>query len=79
MPGCSDCRRFERLLGRVLPDFSQVEVRAVAGDTSRGMEISVERGVLRFPVIVLDDQVIAIESIEESELRASLSSPPGER
>lgn len=73
IPGCADCRRFEALLERVMPDFPEVEVREVAGATSRGMAISVERGVMRFPVIVLDDAVIAIESIAESDLRAVLS------
>lgn len=73
IPGCADCRRFERLLERVMPDFPEIEVREVAGETSRGMAISVERGALRFPVIVLDDEVIAIESITESDLRTALS------
>lgn len=74
IPGCSDCSTFEQLLGRVLPDYPEVETRAVAGETPRGLAISVERGVLRFPVIVLDDEVIAIESIAESELRSVLDS-----
>lgn len=73
IPGCTDCRRFEALLERVVPDFPGVEVRQVAGETRRGMTISVERGALRFPVIVLDDRVIAVESITESDLRTALS------
>lgn len=73
IPGCADCREFERLLEKVMPDFPEVEVREVAGETARGMAISVERGVLRFPVIVLDDEIIAIESIAESDLRSALS------
>lgn len=72
-PGCRDCRVFEELLGRLMPDFPEVEVREVAAETPRGMAIPVERGVLRFPVIVLDDDVIAVESIAEVALRASLS------
>lgn len=74
IPSCADCRTFERLLEQVLPDYPEVEVREVAGETPRGLAISVERGVLRFPVIVLDDEVIAIESIAESELRSVLNS-----
>lgn len=73
MPGCADCREFERLLARVLPDFPEVEVREVLGETARGMAISVQRGVLRFPVIVLDDEIVAIESIAESDLRSALA------
>lgn len=73
IPGCADCREFERLLTRVLPDFPEVDAREVAGETSRGMAISVERGVLRFPVIVLDDEVIAVESISEADLRDVLA------
>ena len=74
IPGCADCRAFERLLERILPDYPEVEAREVAGETPRGLSISVERGVLRFPVIVLDDDVIAVESIAESELRSALDS-----
>lgn len=73
IPGCADCRRFEELVERVIPDFPGVEVREVAADTPRGMAISVERGMLRFPVIVLDDDVIAVESIGEAALRSTLA------
>ncbi len=72
IPECADCRRFEALLERVLPDYPEVEVHEVAAETARGMAISVERGVLRFPVIVLDDQVIAVESVAEPAFRAAL-------
>ena len=74
IPGCSDCRTFERLLEQVLPDYPEVEAREVAGETPRGLAISVERGAMRFPVIVLDDEVIAVESIAESDLRSVLNS-----
>ena len=73
IPGCGDCRRLEALLAVVMPEFPEVEVREVAADTARGMAISVERGVLRFPVIVLDDELIAVESIPEGDLRATLA------
>lgn len=73
IPGCGDCRRFEELLERVIPDFPEVQVHEVTADTPRGMAISVERGVLRFPVIVLDDEVIAVESIGEAALRSTLA------
>lgn len=75
--GCADCRRFEELLSRVQPDFPTVEVREVAGETSRGLEISVGRGVLRFPIIVLDDEIIGIESISEDTLRRALGQRVG--
>lgn len=73
IPGCRDCLRFEELLERVIPDFPEVDVREVAADTLRGMAISVERGMLRFPVIVLDDEVIAVEAIGEVALRSTLT------
>lgn len=73
IPGCADCRRFEELVEHVIPDFPGVEVREVAAETPRGMAISVERGMLRFPVIVLDDEVIAVESIGEAALRSTLA------
>jgi glutaredoxin len=71
-PACSDCRRFEDLLARVQPDFPSVEFREVRGESTRGLEISVERGILRFPIILLDDQLLAVETITESELRQAL-------
>lgn len=73
IPACADCHDFEQLLQRVVPDFPMVEVREVGAATARGMAISVERGVLRFPVILLDDEIIAIESISELDLRSALS------
>ena len=73
IPGCGDCRRLEALLAVVMPEFPEVEVREIAADTRRGMAISVERGVLRFPVIVLDDELIAFETIPEAALRATLA------
>jgi len=73
IPGCADCRRFEQLLDRVRPDFPELEVEEVASETPRGMALSVGRGALRFPVIVLDDEILAVETIEESVLRAALA------
>lgn len=70
--GCSDCRVFEALIARVAPDYPGVEVRAVAADSTRGMALSIGRGILRFPVIVLDDEILAVESIAEADLRAAL-------
>ena len=71
-PGCSDCRSFEVLVSRVAPDYPAIEVRAVPADSPRGIAISLGRGILRFPVIVLDDELLAIESIAESDLRVAL-------
>ncbi len=70
--GCSDCRRFEDLLARVQPDFPSVEAREVTGESERGLQISIGRGVLRFPIIVLDDEIIGIETITEEALRRAL-------
>jgi glutaredoxin len=72
IPGCRDCVRFEHLIAQVAPDYPALEVREVAGDTPRGMEISIMRGAMRFPVIVLDDDIIAIETIAEADLRKML-------
>jgi len=69
--GCSDCRSFEALIARVAPDYPALEVRAVAADSARGMALSIGRGILRFPVIVLDDEVLAVETIAEEDLRAA--------
>ena len=71
-PDCSDCRAFEALIARVAPDYPALEVHAVAADSPRGIALSVERGILRFPVIVLADEVLAIETIAEPDLRAAL-------
>ena len=70
--GCGDCRSFERVLARVSPDFPSVEVRAIEAASDRGIALSLGRGILQFPVIVLDDQVLAIESIAEPDLRGAL-------
>ena len=75
--GCADCRIFEALVARVAPDFPTVEVRAVAAETARGTALSLGRGLMRFPVIVLDDEVLAIESIAEGELRMALARRTG--
>lgn len=71
-PGCADCRRFEELVRRVQPDFPTLEVREVAGESARGLQISVARGVLRFPIIVLDDEIIGIEQMSEEALRRTI-------
>jgi thiol-disulfide isomerase/thioredoxin len=70
--GCSDCRVFEALIALVALDYRDLEVRAVAADSARGRALSIGRGILRFPVIVLDDEILAIESITEADLRAAL-------
>ena len=75
--GCPDCRAFETLVDRVGADYPTVEVRAVAADSVRGIALSLGRGILRFPIIVLDDEVLAIESIAETDLRAALASRSG--
>ena len=71
-PGCTDCRAFEALIARVSPDYPAIEVRAVPADSPRGIALSLGRGILRFPIIVLDDEVLAIEAISEADLRVAL-------
>lgn len=71
--GCSDCRAFERLLEQVRPDFPDVEVREVAADSTRGMALSIGRGIMRFPIIVLDGETVAVDSITEADLRSVLA------
>jgi len=74
---CADCRIFEALVLRVAPDYPTVEVRAVAAESARGTALSLGRGIMRFPAIVLDNEVLAIESITEGELRAALARRTG--
>lgn len=71
--GCSDCGAFERLVERVHPDYPAVEVRAVAAESPRGMALSIGRGILRFPIIVYDNDIVAVESISEVDLRSVLA------
>ena len=71
-PHCRDCRRFEVLLAGVLPDYPTVEGCPVAADSERGRELSLVRGIMRFPIIVLDGEVIAVESISGEQLRRHL-------
>jgi glutaredoxin len=75
--GCADCREFEALVASVRPDFPTVEVRAVAAQSARGTELSLGRGIMRFPVIVLDDEILATESIPEADLRTALARRTG--
>ena len=72
--GCADCRAFEGLIALVAPDYPAIDVRAVPADSSRGIALSLGRGILHFPVIVLDDAILAVESISEADLRAALES-----
>lgn len=69
LPYCRDCLRFELTLDSVHKDFPALEARAVPADSARGRELSLEQGIMRFPVIVLGGGVIAVESISEADLR----------
>ena len=75
--GCPDCPAVEALVARVATDFPTLEVRAVPAESARGTALSLGRGILRFPVIVLDDEVLAIESIAEGDLRTALARRTG--
>lgn len=77
LPFCRDCVEFEVLLERVRNEFPTLEIRAVAADSARGRELSLDRGIMRFPVIVLNSAVIGIESIAEQDLRRHLSESGG--
>lgn len=69
LPYCRDCLRFEALLVRIRRDYPALQARAVSADSVRGRELSLEQGIMRFPVIVLGGGVIAVESISEADLR----------
>ena len=71
-PGCAECRVFEELLGRVAVDYPQVTITRVTAGSARGIDLTIGRGALRFPVIVVDDVVVAVERISEADLRAAL-------
>lgn len=72
LPFCRDCDRFEALLPEIGAAFPALEVSAVLADSPRGRQLSIERGIMRFPVIVLGGEVIAIETISEDDLRRNL-------
>jgi glutaredoxin len=72
LPFCHDCVRFEALLGKVRPEFPALEARAVPADSPRGLQLSLDQGIMRFPVIVLGGDVIAIDTISEDDLRGHL-------
>lgn len=69
LPHCRDCLRFELILDSVRKDFPALEAKAVPADSARGRELSLEQGIMRFPVIVLGGGVIAVESMSEADLR----------
>ncbi|MDA8201222.1 MAG: hypothetical protein M0Z49_00370 [Chloroflexi bacterium] len=70
--GCSDCVTFEALWAHLRPDYPEVTSALVPADSPRGIALSVGRGIMRFPIIVLDDRVVGIERIDEAGLRAAL-------
>ena len=70
--GCSDCVAFEALWACLRPDYPDVTSVMVPAGSPRGIALSVQRGIMRFPIIVLDDRVIGIERIDEADLRAAL-------
>lgn len=72
LPHCRDCSRFEDLLVAIIGDYPHVQTRAVDADSARGRALSIERGILHFPIIVLDGGVIGVESVTESDLRSAL-------
>ncbi|MBA2633379.1 MAG: hypothetical protein H0U86_10340 [Chloroflexi bacterium] len=72
LPFCRDCSHFEALLGKLRHEFPSLEARAVPADSPRGRQLSLEQGIMRFPVIVLGGAVIAIETIPEDDLRRHL-------
>ena len=72
--GCSDCVAFEALWARLRPDYPEVTSAVVPADSPRGIALSVGRGIMRFPIIVLDDRVVGVERIDEAGLRAALTS-----
>lgn len=72
LPFCRDCSRFEALLGKLRYEFPALEARAVPADSPRGRQLSLEQGILRFPVIALGGDIIAIETISEADLRRRL-------
>lgn len=76
LPFCRDCATFEALLAEVEVDYPGLRVRPVPADSPRGRELSVEQGILRFPVIALAGEVIAVESISEERLRRHLDRSP---
>ena len=71
--GCSDCVAFEALWACLRPDYPDVTSVMVPAGSPRGIALSVQRGIMRFPIIVLDDRVVGIERIDEAELRDALT------
>ena len=71
--GCNDCVAFEILWARLRHDYPEVTSAMVPADSPRGIALSVQRGIMRFPIIVLDDRVVGIEEIDEAGLHAALT------
>lgn len=71
--GCRDCVALEALWAHVRADFPEVTSARVPADSPRGIALSLERGIMRFPILVLDDRVVGIERIDEADLRGALT------
>lgn len=69
MPNCRDCSRLERQLSAIRGAYPDLEITEIAADSIRGRQASIEQGVLRFPVVLLNGEIVAIESIDDHGLR----------
>jgi len=72
IPNCRDCTRLERQLSTIRGHYPDLAIVEVAGDSDRGRQASIEQGVLRFPVVLLNGEIVAIESIDDGDLRRLL-------
>lgn len=78
MPNCRDCSRLEHQLSAIRRDYPGVEITEVRADSERGRRASIEQGVLRFPVVLLNEEIVAIESIDDDDLRRLLNQATAE-
>ena len=69
--GCPSCGKAQRLIGQVVPDFPDVEVREI--HITDAPERVVDYGVFSTPFIVIDGKVEFVGVPREKDLRERLA------
>jgi len=72
--GCPSCGKAQRLIGQIVPDFPNVEVREI--HITDAPERVVDYGVFSTPFIVIDGKVEFVGVPREKDLRERLAGKP---
>lgn len=66
---CPHCRTMKKLIGDVLPDFTDVyQFKEISASTPVGYLKSIKNNIHSAPTLLIDGQVVARNSINKTEL-----------